>query len=149
MASRRDLMGLALAGLAGLALLPAGAAAESTASPDDAAAALDAWLDAVYSGDPATVERVLAPEFQVLRSNGVGHDKAEYLEVVPAQATRPQPSDITATAHGGILVVRYILETNQTIEGITVTGRSPRLSVFRRENGRWLIVAHANFAPLS
>jgi hypothetical protein len=46
-------------------------------------------------------------------------------------------------------VVRYILETDQTIEGIAVTGRSPRLSVFRNENGRWLIVAHANFAPLS
>jgi hypothetical protein len=149
MASRRDVMGLALAGLAGLALLPDSAAAQAPASQDDVTAALDAWLDAVYSGDPATVEQVLAPEFQVLRSNGVGHDKAEYLEVVPAQAARPQPSDTVATAHGDILVVRYILETDQTIEGIAVTGRSPRLSVFRNENGRWLIVAHANFAPLS
>jgi hypothetical protein len=46
-------------------------------------------------------------------------------------------------------VIRYKIETEQTIDGTPVNGISPRLSVFRKEAGRWLMVAHANFAQLA
>jgi hypothetical protein len=46
------------------------------------------------------------------------------------------------------MVLRYSIDTDQTIEGKEVKGVSPRLSVFRREAERWLMCSHANFAAL-
>ena len=37
---------------------------------------------------------------------------------------------------------------SQEIGGKPVIGVSPRLSVFRKEAGQWLMVSHANFARL-
>ena len=149
MSTRRDVaLGLVLAG-AGSALAGNLAQAQAPASEADALEALDPWADALFTGDPAVVDKVLAEEFQILRSNGGGHDKAGYLKALPKHATRPRFSDIVATGNGATLVVRYRIETEQTIDGTPVNGVSPRLSVFRREAGRWLMVAHANFAQLA
>jgi hypothetical protein len=149
MSTRRDLaLRLILAG-AGSALAGDRAKAQAKVSEADALEALDPWADALFTGDPAVVDKVLAEEFQILRSNGGGHDKASYLKALPKQTTRSKFSDIIATGNGEILVVRYKLETEQTIDGTPVNGISPRLSVFRKEAGRWLMVAHANFAQLA
>jgi hypothetical protein len=94
------------------------------------------------------VEKVLAPEFQILRSDGSGHDKESYLKSLPKQRIRSQYSDIIATGTDNVMVIRYNIDTDQTIEGKEVKGISPRLSVLRRDGDRWLISAHANFAPL-
>ena len=126
------------------------AQAQAEVSEAEALEALDPWADALFTGDPAVVDQVLAEEFQILRSNGRGHDKASYLKALPRQTTRSKFSDIVATGNGATLVVRYKIETEQTIDGHPVNGISPRLSVFRKEAGRgWLIVAHANFAPIA
>src|SRR3954462_11404103 len=148
MSTRRDVaLGLVLAG-AGSASAGNTAQAQAEASEAEALQALDPWADALFTGDPAVVGRVLAEEFQILRSNGSGHDKASYLKALPQHATRSKFSDIVATGNGETLVVRYRIETEQTIDGKPVNGISPRLSVFRKAAGRsWLIVAHANFAP--
>jgi hypothetical protein len=149
MSTRRDLaLGLVLAG-AGSALAGDMAQARAKVSGADALEALDPWADALFTGDPAVVDKVLAEEFQILRSNGGGHDKASYLKALPKQTTRSKFSDIIATGIGETLVIRYKIETEQTIDGTPVNGISPRLSVFRKEAGRWLIVAHANFAQLA
>ena len=146
--TRRDLSMIALLGVSAFAAQAAGAAEAVPISTEDALKVLDPWLDAVVTGDPAVVEKVLAPEYQTLRSNGVGHDKASYLKSLPRQRVRPIFSDIVATGAAGVMVIRYRIETDQTIEGKDVKGVSPRLSVFRREGDRWLIAAHANFAQL-
>jgi hypothetical protein len=149
MATRRDLaLGLVVAG-AGSALAKGTAQAQAEVPEAEALQALDPWADALFTGDPAVVDKVLAEEFQILRSNGGGHDKASYLKALPRQTTRSKFSDIVATGNGGTLVIRYKIETEQTIDGTPVNGISPRLSVFRKEAGRWLIVAHANFAQLA
>jgi hypothetical protein len=150
MSTRRDVaLGLILAG-AGSASAGGMAQAQAEVSEAEALEALDPWADALFTGDPAVVGRVLAEEFQILRSNGRGHDKASYLKALPRQATRSKFSDIVATGTGATLVVRYKIETEQTIDGHPVNGIAPRLSVFRQEAGRgWLIVAHANFAPIA
>jgi hypothetical protein len=144
--TRRDFSIIALAGISALALGAKGAAAKI--SPEEALKALDPWADALFTGDPAVVEKVLAPEYQILRSDGNGHDKTSYLKSLPRQKIRSQFSDITATGTGDVMVVRYRIETDQIIEGKEVKGISPRLSVFRLDGGRWLICAHANFARL-
>ncbi len=150
MSTRRDAaLGLIVAGAVSAS---AGkmAQAQAKVSKEQALQALDPWADALFTGDPAVVGRVLAEEFQVLRSNGRGHDKASYLKALPRHATRSKFSDIVATGNGETLVIRYRIETEQTIDGHPVNGVSPRLSVFRKEAGRgWLIVAHANFAPIA
>ena len=149
MSTRRDLaLGLILAG-AGSALAGSLAQAQAEVSEAEALNALDPWADALFTGDPAVVDQVLAEEFQILRSNGRGHDKASYLKALPRQATRSKFSDSVATGNGATLVIRYRIETEQTIDGTPVNGISPRLSVFRKAAGRWLIVAHANFAPIA
>ena len=99
------------------------------------------WGQCVHPADPCTTV--------VLRSNGGGHDKAGYLKALPKQTARSKFSDIIATGNGETLVIRYKIEIEQTIDGAPVNGIAPRLSVFRKEAGRWLIIAHANFAQLA
>lgn len=148
MANRREFSIAVLAGLSALAAGIGHSTAAEKLSEQQALAALDPWLDALVTGDPAVVETVLAPEYQILRADGSGHDKASYLGALPKHMIRPKFSDIVATGGGDVMVVRYRIETDQIIEGKAVTGISPRLSVFRLVDGRWLISAHANFAPL-
>ena len=148
MSTRRDLaLGPVIAG-AGSALAGDMAQAQAKASEADALKALNPWADALFTGDPATVDKVLAEEFQILRSNGSGHDKASYLKSLPKHNVRSTFSDILATGDGEILVIRYRIATDQTVDGQALKGISPRLSVFRKDNGGWLLSAHANFAPL-
>lgn len=148
MINRRDLARGLMVGAA--ATLLTGQAAASGVAVDEAQAlaALEPWADALFSGDPDQVARVLAPEYQIVRADGTGFGKDEYLTTLPKQATRSQFRDIVATAHGDLMVIRYVIVTNQTIEGQAVEAVSPRLSVFRKEGDIWLIVSHANFAKL-
>ena len=146
--TRRD---VTIAAVLGISALAAGSMATATAesiSPEMALKALDPWADALLTGDPAVVEKVLAPEFQILRSDGSAHDKLSYLKALPRQRIRSQFSDIVATGTGNVMVLRYHIDTDQTIDGKEVKGVSPRLSVFREDADHWLICAHANFAPL-
>ena len=146
--TRRDFSIVALMGLSAFAMGTASAAAPVQILPEEALKALDPWVDAIVTGDPAMIEKVLAPEYQTLRSDGSGHDKASYLKALPQQNVRPKFSDIIATATADVMVVRYRIETDQILNGKAVKGISPRLSVFRLDAGRWLISAHANFAAL-
>ena len=130
MSTRRDAaLGLIVAGAVSAS---AGnmAQAQAEVSEADALEALDPWADALFTGDPAVVDRVLAEEFQILRSSGRAHDKASYLKALPRQTTRSKFHDIVATGNGATLVVRYRIETEQTIDGHPVNGIAPRLSVF-------------------
>lgn len=146
-ATRRDFSILAL-GITALAATAASAAEAKRFSQKEALEALDPWADALASGDPAKIAKVLAPEYQIMRSNGNGHDLTTYLTSLPKQRIRSKFSDIVATGGGDIMVIRYRIETDQVIEGKEVKGISPRLSVFRRVDGHWLLSAHANFSPL-
>lgn len=146
--TRRD---FALLALGGLSLVTAGTGASRANEPlseQKAREALDPWFQAIFTGDPKVVATVLAPEYQILRSDGSGHDKTSYLEALPKHHVQSKFSDIVATGNEEMMVVRYLIETDQTVDGKTVKGVSPRLSVFRKEGDRWLISAHANFASL-
>src|SRR5262245_27511713 len=61
--TRRDFAIIALAGISALAAGGASAAAPVQISPEEALKALDPWADALITGDPVVVEKVLAPEF--------------------------------------------------------------------------------------
>ncbi len=131
----------------GLGLLLASPALADPAA--DADAAVKTWLDAVASNEESRIATVLAPEFQILRFDGRGYARADYLAAGwPRQVRPPVARDLVATEANGVRVVRYVLDVEQTANGVTRTDAAPRLTVFRKEGDRWLVVAHANFAPI-
>lgn len=146
MNKRHIALGL-LAGLAGTSIVSATASA-SAVSEAEATAAIMAWLGALASQDPATVEKVLAPEFQILRSDGSGYDRSSYLANLPNFTGKPEIQDLAFSSSDGLLVTRYNLRLAQKIGDKPVQALAPRLSVLRREGAAWLMVAHANFAQI-
>ncbi len=127
-------------------LLSAGAAAQSL--HDTAKTQIVAFIDAIIGG-PKAVGKVLAPEYQIMRGNGVGFDRDGYVSrgVGAVSIERDfSPEEIVATRSGDILVVRYMLRITETIDGKPVAKRAPRLTVFRNIGGKWMVTAHANFA---
>jgi ketosteroid isomerase-like protein len=129
-----------------LALTGSGSAQAADA---EAKAVIKSWLQAVVSGDKEGIGAVLAPEFQILRSNGVGHGKDAYASGGAARIhSILDVTDVIATRHENLLITRYKLAVTETIDGHKVQQKAPRLTVFRRAGNRWLVVAHANFARI-
>jgi ketosteroid isomerase-like protein len=125
----------------------------SVAAEEDATMAarqaVTVFVETVASADVDAIEAILAPEFQILRSNGVGYDREGYLaSELPAfdESFEWRLEDVVATAAGDLLVARYQLVIHETINSAPMAQRAPRLTVFRRDGDRWLVVAHANFA---
>lgn len=145
---------LALGTLAALPLVgglagQGAARAQDTDLPSQGLAAITAYMGALVSGDMAAIEAVLAPEFQAMRSEGGGYDRASYLsQGLPHIAEMPEVTDLVATASDGLLVVRYTLRAKVSTNGVDRTATAPRLTVFRREGDAWLVVAHANFSQI-
>lgn len=148
MTDRRNMVLGLVAGMSGLAALSQAAVADAAVSETEAQAAIDAWLGALFTEDPAKVDAVLAPEFQILRSDGQRYDKVSYLKALPKYKKQPTTSDLKVTGHGAVMVASYTVTTDQTVDGQPVAAVAPRLSVFHKERDRWLIVAHANFARI-
>ena len=146
--NKRDVALGLLAGLAGASVIPAAALAGDGAGAADARTAILGWLDALASHEPATVAKVLAPEFQIMRSDGHGYDATSYLSNLPRFKGTPEIMDLAFGAHGDTLVARYNLKLEQKINDKPVQTLAPRLSVFRKDGAGWLIVAHANFAQI-
>ena len=143
---------IAVAGPAALilpaALSPAAAAGDAALSAE-ATGAINAWFAAIMSRDPATLGKVLAPEFQIMRADGSGYDAAGYpTSDLPVIAEMPTVEDLVATRDGDVLVARYVVNLDSTRDGKTVKAHAPRLTVFRKSGDAWLVVAHGNFATL-
>jgi hypothetical protein len=52
------------------------------------------------------------------------------------------------TQGSDVLVVSYVVTTEETINGVTQSTAKPRLSVFRWVDGGWHLAAHSNFGAL-
>lgn len=132
---------------AALAVLAMPASAQVT--DEEAEAAIMAYVNAVMAADRAALLELLAPEFQIQRPDGTGYDReayvaGEFLTIAEFLGL----SDLRVTANGDIMVARYVLHLNSTLDGRVVEALAPRLTVFRREGDTWLVVAHANFAQV-
>lgn len=148
MKSRRNVMLGLMSGIYGAtAFVPAKAASVSV-STEDAISSINAFLGALHTGDPAKVEELLAPSFQIMRSDGSTFDKVGYLKVLPKSNALSSFSGVRITDHGDTFVASYTVTSDQTIKGKPVEAISLRLSVFQKIEDRWLIVAHANFAKI-
>jgi len=132
--------------LSAVLVLVAGAAAAEDNLEETARAALVAFTAAVVSG-PDAVAPLLAPEYQIMRANGVGYDRDDYIAHVTEVKAHPDfaHEDLVVTTADDVMVVRYFLRIDETIEGAPVSRRAPRLTVFRKIGGVWKVVSHANF----
>ena len=112
-------------------------------------AALRALWGALVDRRPEVVDKVLAPEFQVMREDGSSDDKRDYIATgIPHVTSVPEISRIVVTAHDNVMVTRYVARVSETRDGKAVEKTAPRLTVFRKEGDKWLAVAHGNFAEL-
>lgn len=120
---------------------------------DPALDALAAYYDALTLADgpdkSAALREVLAPEFQVLRTNGRQLD-AEAFIAEPALIRSWEIRDplMTEDPEGRVRVVTFTARTDSTIEGVTQTTVAPRLAVLRDVDGAWRVAALANLTPL-
>lgn len=95
--------------------------------------------------DTAGLSRLLAPNFQAVRSNGNVQNKASYL-ANPPKVNQFKLSKLKGSAHAGVLVVSYRVTVVEHIGGrAQPVGPTPRLTVFQRYEGAWHLTAHANF----
>lgn len=112
-------------------------------------AALKTYWTAIVAGTPAALAPVLAPEWQIQRSDGTGYGRETYLTTeLPKVAAIPEFTSVSVTGNEGLLVVRYFVTVESTRNGKKVQRHAPRLTIFRKEGDAWLAVAHANFAAL-
>lgn len=133
--------------VAGLAILMVTGAAQAQDLRGTAQQQISAFFEAIRVG-PAATETVLAPEFQMQRNNGVGYDRTGYVSRGVAGVEIHSDfvaHEINATRDDDIMVVRYIMEVDEVIDGIPVASRAPRLTVFRLIEGQWKVTAHSNF----
>ena len=130
--------------------LGSGAVADDNAALEaEAQKTLQAIFAALMTGDPEKVRPFLAPEYQVQRSDGKGYDKEAYLALsIPKIAAMPTFRDLAITRNGDIVVVRLMIEIEETINGKVAERVSPQLMVFRITPDGWQVVAAANFARL-
>src|SRR4051794_39290046 len=126
MPNKREVTSALAFGVAALGAMGARARGATAVTDAEALDALNHWANALFSGDPAQVEKVLAPEYQILRSDGTAHVKADYLKALPKQKVRSKFSNIVATSAGDVLVIRYTIETDQVINGKDVKGLGKR-----------------------
>lgn len=130
---------------------PAGSA--SSPEPVDLQAevrgAIEGFFGALMTGESDKVAAVLAPEFQILRSDGSNYDAKGYPDsTLPIISEMPDVEKLVVTAEGDIAVATYVINVDETIDGSLVQAYAPRLSVFRKDGDAWLLVAHGNFAAI-
>ena len=111
---------------------------------------LNSVFSALASGDPAKVAPLLAPEFQVVRFDGTTYGRDDYLaRSIPRITGGFAFSDVRVTRNDDILVARFTLEMNDTIDGKRAERLSPQLIVFRLRPDGFQVIAAANFARLT
>lgn len=134
--------------LAMLMLAASSSMALATDLHDEGVAAFNNFIRAVGRG-PDAVAGVLAPEFQIQRSDGSGYDRQAYIDDGLSRVSLKSAwslEDMVVTGDDEILVVRGTLVITADVEGKPIDRRAPRLTVFRKIDGAWKVLAHANYA---
>jgi Domain of unknown function (DUF4440) len=133
-----------------LSIFPKSLIAQETGLTTEAQKALSILFDALRSGDPNKVRPLLAPEFQVVRSNGAAYDKEQYLtQSIPKIEGQLSFDNLVVTRNADIVVTRMRLKIQERLDGKRAESGAPQLIVFRVTPQGWQVVAAANFAKLT
>jgi hypothetical protein len=132
-----------------LSICPHSVNAQDPDLTTEARKALIILFDALRSGDSNKVGPLLAPEFQVVRSNGASYDKEQYLmQSIPKIEGQPSFDDLVVTWNADVVVARMRLKIQERLDGKRAESGAPQLIVFRVTPQGWQVVAAANFAKL-
>jgi hypothetical protein len=114
-----------------------------------AESAVRVLFDALRSGEANQAEPLLAPEFQVVRSDGGAYNKQQYLQHSIPKIYHPlRFDDLVVTRNADIVVTRMKLHIEEQIDGKQAESGAPQLIVFRITQRGWEVVAAANFDRL-
>ena len=131
-------------------VVPAGARSDAADLQPTAEKAIEAFLAAIMTGESDQVAAVLAPPFQLIRTDGTVHTAETYPDsALPVIAEMPVIGNLTVTADGDLMVATYTLEAAETVDGATMATGAPRMTVFRKNGDDWAVVAHSNLSSLS
>jgi hypothetical protein len=139
---------IAALALAALVAAPASAASAPRLKDPDATGEKLAtkFLTLLQSGDRKGLAAFLDPAFQIQRADGTGANRSEYLANPAKVSTFTLGPEVAAMQHGDVLVVRWQLEVDVTVDGQQYSKtEAPRMSVFRWDGRQWRLVSHANF----
>lgn len=126
------------------------ARAQESDLESQARAAIVKVFDALTSGDADKVRPLLAPEFQLVRSDGAAYDKEQYLATsIPQIDSKPVINDLVVTRNGDIVVTRMRLAIDEVLDGKQAESNAPQLIIFRITPDNWQVVASGNFARLA
>ena len=130
-------------------LTPQSVTAEEFNLEAEARRALTDVFDALTAGDPERVRPLLAPEFQIVRSDGAVYDKEQYLaRSIPHIASKPVFNDLVVTRNRDIVVTSMRLQIEEFLDGRKAESNAPQLIIFRVTPDGWQVVAAGNFAKI-
>lgn len=126
-----------------LALAPTAQAA-LRGNPTDKRLASE-FLRLLQASDQAGLRSFLDPAFLLQRPDGTWLTRRQYLRN-PAVIESYSVSDVHGTRTGDVRVIRYTVQTRQTVDGQVLSQDPvPRLSTYVRSGGAWRLISHANF----
>lgn len=138
---------IALLLVSAMGVTAAPATAKLGPNPSDKKLASE-FLRVLQSEDAKALKAWLSPAFLLQRPDGTFLTKRQYLEN-PSKVESFKVTEVVGTRTGNVRVVRYTAQTNQTIDGVQITGEPvPRLSTYVKAGKTWRIVSHANFSPI-
>lgn len=106
------------------------------------------WLEALAAGE--SVEDLIAPNFQIQRSDGSTANRDQYLAQQATISEFEIGDELFAYQSGRTLTVRWTIRVTEEVAGSRYENVvAPRLTVFEWIDGTWLIVGYANFNPVS
>jgi ketosteroid isomerase-like protein len=106
------------------------------------------FIGAVAAGDWASVDGMLAQDFQSVHTDGP-RDKTKEIEMLKAvNLGEYSLTDFTSTRGGDTIVATHWLSVEETIDGSRLSTKpAARLTVWRQGGSGWQIIAIANLNP--
>ena len=106
------------------------------------------FVSAVAAKDWTAVDAILASDFQSVHTDGP-RNKAKEIEMLKAEDLGEYSlTDFTSTRAGDTIVATHWLSAAETINGSRLSTKpAPRLTVWRRGDAGWQIIAIANLNP--
>lgn len=106
------------------------------------------FIGAVAAGAWASVDGMLAQDFQSVHTDGP-RDKTKEIEMLKAvNLGEYSLTDFTSTRGGDTIVATHWLSVEETIDGSRLSTKpAARLTVWRQGGSGWQIIAIANLNP--
>ncbi len=110
--------------------------------------AVDALQKAMIEADRARLDGLLAEQLSYGHSSGVVENKAQFLDVVAGRKTVYRAitlSDASVVAAGENAIARHIFSAETETDGKPGLARVGVMQVWRRQDGRWKLLARQAF----